>query len=311
MKSFFSSVLFLFTILTYAQDYTDIDYKIYEYPNTFSTVQQLVDRVNKDFIREDEKARAFFSWIALNVKFDVTGISSQGFYYSDSEDWRQKNSQQIETMITTVLQNNIATSYGYAVLYDALCKKANIESEVIIGTLKSDISEIGQLPKSANHAWNAVKIDSKWKLVDATLAAGYIGGDGVFKPDFNGAYFFTSPDVFFLNHYPKNAEWLFIPKTKQNFADLPVYYGNYIAAEYRIISPNSGILKPIKNTVTFKFSNLDTQELVSYITDISSTPQVLDQNETTLEYTAQIDSKANYFILVIFGKPVAAYVIRR
>jgi transglutaminase/protease-like cytokinesis protein 3 len=311
MKNQLALIVLLLSFLVNAQDKNDVYAIVYDYPNSVQSIEILADKIKSDFASNEDKARAVFSWIAFNVKYDVTGNSGKGFYYTNEKDRQEKNQKQIKEMVATALNNNIATASGYAFLFENLAKTVGLEVVTIAGTLKSDPSQIGQMPNGTNHLWNAVKINDKWALLDVTLGAGYIGSNGQFKPDFNDGYFFTNPERFYLNHYPNNTEWLFVNKTKENFSKLPLFFGDYIASGYTIVSPDMGIIKPKNNIVEFKFNNLSANEPVGYITDLSSQPVVMEQDEKTLVYKAGVDSKASTLIIVVKGKPVAMYLLAK
>ncbi|WP_297333696.1 transglutaminase domain-containing protein [Flavobacterium sp.] len=311
MKNQLALIVLLLSFLVNAQDKNDVYAIVYDYPNSVQSIEILANKIKSDFTSNEDKARAVFSWIAFNVKFDVTGNSGKGFYYTNEKDRQEKNQKQIQEMVATALNNNIATASGYAFLFENLAKAVGLEVVTIPGTLKSDPSQIGQMPNGTNHLWNAVKINNKWSLLDVTLGAGYIGSNGQFKPAFNDGYFFTNPERFYLNHYPNNTEWLFVNKTKENFSKLPLFFGEYIASGYTIVSPDMGIIKPKNNIVEFKFNNLSASEPVGYITDLSSQPVVMEQDEKTLVYKASVDSKASTLIVVVKGKPVAMYLLTK
>ncbi|RZK11174.1 MAG: hypothetical protein EOO46_07665, partial [Flavobacterium sp.] len=69
------AVFFITTNLS-AQDYSQVDQIVSTYPK-FSKAEDLAEKINKDFSKEDEKARAIFYWIANNVKYDVKAYYSQ------------------------------------------------------------------------------------------------------------------------------------------------------------------------------------------------------------------------------------------
>src|SRR4029077_3289564 len=60
--------------------------------------------------------------------------------------------------------------------------------------------------KSVSHAWNAVKIDGHWQLVDTTWGAGALLGKE-FKKKYNEYYFLTPPEQLVLTHLPNDPQW--------------------------------------------------------------------------------------------------------
>lgn len=58
----------------------------------------------------------------------------------------------------------------------------------------------------SDHAWNAVKFDGNYYLVDATWGSGS-SKDGKYEKKLDNFYFFTDPDIFIESHFPKDKKW--------------------------------------------------------------------------------------------------------
>lgn len=58
-----------------------------------------------------------------------------------------------------------------------------------------------------NHSWTVIKIEGQWWLFDFTWGAGYVSKDRKFIWDYNEHYFMTEPELFILDHFPKDYEW--------------------------------------------------------------------------------------------------------
>jgi hypothetical protein len=147
-----------------------------------------------EWVNDDaEKARAVFAWIARNVAYDV---SLRGK--------RQETS--------SVLRSRRATCSGYAALFEELAEALGLEVEIISGHGKGRGYEPGQGLNSAfEHAWNAVKIDGEWELVDCTWGAGFVDEQGRFVRRFTDHYFLTPPEKFVYDHFPDGPEWQLLP----------------------------------------------------------------------------------------------------
>ena len=72
IKKIIFTILFslFFLNLSLAQKYNAIDSIVLKYPD-FGSTEKLAERIQKDFISEHDKARAIYSWIALNLNYDV------------------------------------------------------------------------------------------------------------------------------------------------------------------------------------------------------------------------------------------------
>ena len=74
-----------------------------------------------------------------------------------------------------------------------------------------------------NHAWNAVKIDGKWQLIDTTWGSGYVS-DGAYVKQFRETFFLPSPEQLAFSHFPQDAAWQLRSErslSKTEFESLP------------------------------------------------------------------------------------------
>ncbi len=258
------------TQTVFSQDYNSVDEIVKGYPNSFNKPEKLADLINNDFKTSETKTRAIYTWIALNVSYGFDIKKKINHYtYKSQEEKLLKEQKLREDLALKTLKSKKAVCEGYATLFKILCDLTSVECEIIRGTSKTKNIDIGKIPKSSDHAWNAVYINGKWRLIDVTWGAGYTDNKSRhFIQDFTDIYFFTDPEIFFLNHYPKNPDWILIKKTNKEFADLPLYYRDYFKSEIKIIKPENGIIKVKKDsniqlimknskyeTVSFKFNN--------------------------------------------------------
>ncbi len=254
----------------HAQDYAKVDATVKTYPTTYNSIDKIASRIGADFQRDDEKARAIFTWIALNISYD-TNPSALGrkpikYAYSNEAERLAKIEAIENDLANTTLRAKKGVCHGYAMLYTVIARKLGLETEVIHGNAKILPHDIGKLPTNSNHAWNAVKINGQWKLMDVTWGSGGITGKSKnFGFKFDDHYFFTEPDVFFLNHFPDDKKWLMTNKNEREFASLPLYYD----LGYELVSPTIGVIKtvvpanlPVKikgikptDEVAYQFSN--------------------------------------------------------
>ncbi len=248
MKNLLLVSLFLTSFqLLKAQQYNNVDQIISNYPKSFSSPEKLAEHINKQFDSDEEKARAIYTWIARNVKYDVKALSKKKkrkrMKYKSRADRAMKLRKQSMKIEDRAISENKAQCKGYSALFKRLCDLTGLYSYIIPGTSKSREFDIGKPPKVSNHAWNAVQIDKKWYLVDATFGAGSVDfREKTFHPDFNDKYFFTPPEKFFLNHYPKEKSWLLTNKNPEDFANLPLYHGEFLKTGFELDEPNTGII---------------------------------------------------------------------
>lgn len=309
-----------FSLTAFAQDYSKVDAKVKTYPNSFSSVDKFAETVNKDFNRDDEKARAIFTWIAHNIKYDLKayGVNQRPVAYSYKTEAEKlaKQKKFKEDLALKTLKSKKGVCQGYSTLYAETAEKAGLEAVIITGSSKSHPAHIGKRPGNSDHAWNAVKIGGEWRLIDVTWGAGTAVGDNpkfVFK--FNDKYFFGSPDLFFLNHFPDDKKWLLTNKTEQEFADLPLYYGNYHMEGYQFVSPALGTFTNSKSTVVpFRIKNVKPTDTVVYVFSRTNAFKEVKPviNNGVAEFDVTLTTNSNGLLTIyINGKSIATYRIER
>lgn len=161
------------------------------------------------FTRDDEKARAIFRWITDNISYDVEG------YFS----------RRVSVKTGDVLQSRSSVCAGYSSLFEALARKAGLEVVMINGFGKGFSYNPGDpLTDESKHAWNALKIDGRWKLIDCTWGAGKVDVERNYRKEFEPYYFLAKPEEFIYRHFPTESQWqlLPVPVSQQEFLDLPL-----------------------------------------------------------------------------------------
>lgn len=239
-------ILLSFAFLN-AQELDKIDAIVAQYPKSFNASEELAALISNDFDTDKDKARAIYSWITNNVKYDIEAHFSKKkkkrIKYKDKVDKAQKERKARIQIENKALSKHLALSEGYATLYKRLCELTGLYGYIIKGTAKLRTYDIDRIPRMQNYLWNVVQIDKEWFFVDATLGAGTVDYlEKTYQPGFNEKYFFTPPEVFFLNHFPKDQGWLFVEKTPEDFANLPLFTGEYLKNEFELITPNEGVL---------------------------------------------------------------------
>jgi transglutaminase/protease-like cytokinesis protein 3 len=152
-----------------------------------------------------EKARAIYRWVTDRIAYDLPSFLARKMGDNSPEG---------------VLKSRLAVCHGYASLFQALCQSAGIESVVVTGRVKT--VEFLDDPQLANHAWNAVKLDGQWQLVDPTWAAGAIM-NGQYVKNFKDYYFLVPAEQLIFTHFPADPKWQLLaePLTEKAFNDQP------------------------------------------------------------------------------------------
>ncbi len=136
-----------------------------------------------------ERARALFTWIAVNVNYDSSLLGKP----PDPE---------------VVLEKRRAVCAGYAALFKALAEAAGLEAQIIHGYAKGTGPEAAiESDGLLTHDWNAVRIDGEWTLLDCTWGAGRLDEQYRFRKRFTEHYFLTSPEMLVYDHFPLDDKW--------------------------------------------------------------------------------------------------------
>lgn len=253
-----------------AQDFYQVDTKVRQYPSQFNSPERLANQISEDFTKDANKVRALFTWLTLNIRYDMQsfyeGQSSISFSYRSKKDLDQKLRAINDHTVRKTLRSKKAVCEGYAQTFKKVSELMGIPCKLIGGYSKADVSDIGNIPEQENHAWNAVKVDSKWYLVDATWGAGYTNGDKWIQR-FNDYYFFTDPDKFALTHLPSEPEWIFSNKimTKELFYKTPIYEKAYFTNKLNLLSPLHGEISVKTNdNIEFIMENIPNNTTLYY-----------------------------------------------
>ncbi|TDP01365.1 transglutaminase domain-containing protein [Flavobacterium sp. 245] len=260
----------IFTSSSYSQKYNAIDSIVLKYPN-FGSTEKLAERIQKDFTSEQDLARAIYSWIALNLDYDLKTFldpPKQKTYSSKNEaDWAKVKQLLQANATQKAFRSRKAVCEGFSLLYAHLAMKIGLKCQVVTGDSKRLLSDIGRRRLGSNHAWNTVQIDGKWILVDATWGQGYYDENrkSVVK-EFTPIYFDVDPKYFYALHFPDSSMYAENTGSKQEFLDGPLIYNQFIREKCEIIWPFSGIIQANDgDVIIFKIKNISRLDNLCYL----------------------------------------------
>jgi len=268
MKQLLLFFLFVSSAI-FAQDFQKIDNVAMSYPR-YTKPEQLAERISRDFNDDASKIRAAFRWLTHNIRYDLEEYYQPKkviqFRYSSEEERLQK----IQEIKDKIVKDAFLTKMGVCEEYAQALKKVmdlvGIEAEVIKGYVRNSPYDIGRVPSSTNHAWNSVKIDNKWIMLDATWAAGYVY-NGRWTKDYNEYYFAMNPKKIGLTHYPDHRKWLIALNydSLEDFYDQPIYSQGLLKKEVEVLSPVKGYIHVNgSKDVVLKFKNLNPTDRLFY-----------------------------------------------
>lgn len=154
--------------------------------------------------------KAIHDWICDNIAYDVD------MYFSG-----KPSRQDYES----VLKKKKALCSGYTNLMTQMCSLAGIEAIGIEGYSKG-FGYTGQLGNGPDHAWNAVRMNAKWQLIDVTWDAGYVDYKTFIKK-YSTEWLNRTPAQFSFSHLPQKEEYqyLTVPKSREDFVREPYIPG--------------------------------------------------------------------------------------
>jgi Transglutaminase-like superfamily len=231
-------VIFVFLSISIS-GFAQNDYKLGKAKRRDSRdVKKLAHALTDHLPSDSLKVKSIYIWLCNNISYDARGFSSGSGSYTSPK---------------VILRHRTAVCLGISILFDSLCAEAGIQSEQVLGYVYMPWYEVRDTLYLDSHAWNAVKIDGEWKLIDATWGAGYLKtrkqpirrivmrvfGKAprvrykfIRKPNFD--YFCADPAWFIYSHFPSTPAWQLLdcsvpidsfqrsPNSTKNYLENPV-----------------------------------------------------------------------------------------
>ncbi|MVO09687.1 hypothetical protein GOQ30_11000 [Flavobacterium sp. TP390] len=179
-----------------------------------------------------EKFRAIYTWVCKNIENDyyafVKNKNGRQKLRKDSIKLRNWNISFSKKTFEKLKKEKKTVCTGYAYLIQEMAQFAGLKCEIINGYGRTAEYNIKKLTQP-NHSWNAVYLNNKWYLCDATWSAGFYDiNTNRFISNYNDTYFLTDPILFSKNHYPIDSKWL-LTNSKgviENFINGPIVYNS-------------------------------------------------------------------------------------
>jgi len=164
----------------------------------------LADTLTSSFKTDSEKVRAIYYWIGHNIGYDCHAFHLAKSNYNYNELYDERDAR--------TLSKRKGVCEDYAALFYSMCKEAGVKCVVLTGygayDLKAAISMNSDGVLNLTHAWDAVKINGTWRLVDPTWASGYCDENVTkFTRAFTYSWFMVPAKEFLLSHFPDDSQW--------------------------------------------------------------------------------------------------------
>jgi transglutaminase/protease-like cytokinesis protein 3 len=315
-KVFVLLIAFLITKKAYSQEgylstlsFTKADSLVKTYPNHLTSIDNLAYRIQNDFTSQQEQLRAAFTWIATHIMYDLNDYYSlrppKRIYYTSKEERRRKLKKAQDQLAATTLTTKKGLCESYASMAKVLCNRLKFPAVIINGYTKMDTRLIGTTPGIKNHAWNAVYLNERGHLLDATWAA---GDETEYRKTwsfrFNDHYFLEDPSHFITHHFPEDPNWqlLEVPVSKAVFFKTPIFYEAYYEMDVTLSASHNGtlILNPKTRTLFVYFDSKPDSPLF-FLTHSTIEPTKIKLKKTNSGYVGKCKIKdPNPRFLTIF-----------
>jgi hypothetical protein len=195
-----------------------------------ASIESLAAYLAEPAKNDREMARAIFRWIAENIDYNMEAFFKGGGGAAGAEE---------------VLKSGKSVCYGYSDLFLSLAGEAGLEAARISGYGKGYGYQPGKnFSGPSNHAWNAVKINGSWYLVDSTWAAGYVNGEGKYVRKFDDHFFMTPPTQFIYDHFPEEDCWQLLdePVSKEKFENMVYLQSDFFSLGLKLAGRENGTI---------------------------------------------------------------------
>ncbi len=216
-----------------------VDAKLSSLPSRSSTT---IDKMSSSMssvatsnaFNQAETAYFLFKWISENIAYDCYGLNHGTVDYS----------------MEGTYSKGKGVCAGYAQMYKYIANKIGLESEYVVGYSKGASYRTGSIPTRTDHAWNVVKIDGVWYLLDSTWGSGTCSGD-TYNKAFSPFYFCTPPDRFVKSHLPAESQWQLLDTIIDltTFVSQPDLAAGFYNAGFTEVYPNEAVINANKEQV--------------------------------------------------------------
>jgi len=159
-----------------------------------------IEKIVKQIDFEQDTVKAVFDWVTDNIRYDVDLLEKVKL--NGIENIKLDNDKSLR--IKNVIKTRKGVCQHYSELFDAIMQQLGYQSVVISGYTRSPVT---RKINPIGHAWNAVKVNNKWILIDATWGAGYVTEDNKFKKVYKPEYYNVPATELIFSHIPYNPLW--------------------------------------------------------------------------------------------------------
>jgi transglutaminase/protease-like cytokinesis protein 3 len=330
-------ILFIITFLSQSKieaqisDFKNINFKnadkiAYAYKgNDLSNLPELAHNLTFTLSSDVEKFRAIYTWVSTNIEGDYDGFrknsAKRNKHQYDTLEQHKWNKLFRNQVFKKLLKEKKTICTGYAYLVKNLANLANINCEIIDGFGRNVSTETSKL-KIPNHSWNAVQLNNKWYLCDATWSSGVCNlNTYTFDFNYNDGYFLADSELFAKDHFPNDDSW-FLKTEKQQFSEFlkaPIVYGTSYKYLIFPVEPSVMHLEIEKNNeavfILKDLKGIDSSTIylqIDYGTSseiIKPTIERIKDNVVKIKHS--FTNVGSYDVHINFGiQPICTYVVK-
>ena len=192
--------------------------------NMPANVETSIDSVAKYIVSKETdpvlRVKALHDYVADRIAYDAESYFAGVYSPQDAE---------------TVFRTRKSVCAGYAQLLEALGKAAGVEIVYVVGDARTQTSDLS----GQGHAWNGVKVNGQWYLIDPTWDSGYVSREKGFTKNYRTEYLMPPPEVIGITHFPKDSAWQLRanPINQGEFLRQPIMRPKFFADGLSLISP--------------------------------------------------------------------------
>lgn len=286
----------------------------------------LTHKLTANLATDVEKFRAIYTWVCTNIENDYGSYlktrSKRKKLANDRDAFLEWNNSFTPKVFQKLVTEKKTACTGYAYLIQELARLADLNCKIVAGYGRTATLLLNK-KSIPNHSWNAVELNNKWYLCDATWSAGriLIEDEGPnFESDYHDGYFLADPELFIKNHYPLeiSSSLLSEPPSFEDFIEGPVVYKEAFTHPIIPNTPEKMHLEVLRDEpVLFQLHvphGFQNGNLILVMNNGGKNktvepPITRNQNEITVQHT--FDKKGLYDVHIqVEDTYVATYVVR-
>lgn len=307
----FFSLFFLVQLSLWCQEryFSKVDATVIFYPAKFSTTKDLVTQIKGDFLDPQDQLRAAYTWVIHNIAYEPDEYLTYQFQYRILDERNAKLASTREDIIARTMEGKKAVCEGYALTLERILEELEINSYVVRGDVKRDVTDIGR-PFKKNHMWLIAIVNQKPVIMDPTWGAGrYLE---TFQKEPSYAFYDVAPTHFLKTHYPEVYDDAYVQESvsKEVFSKWPLILSPEIELEH--LSKKSGILKykNLKKGINFSIATTPKDRLLYTFDD--GVMRELDsvQEEGSISFFINCNRRTKRFVVYDGSKPIVAYLVK-